>query len=100
MPRLYQGGLDRYAAVELAQKDGGNGKRGKMKQLVTTSMAGGLQIDLRTGLPYAKLIRSHAQFASIVADYFSVDPQDVVPTAGASGAIEAIRNHVFRLAMK
>ena len=71
-----------------------------MKQIITTSTAVGLKIDLRTGLPYAKLIRSHAQFASIVADYFSVDPQDVVPTAGASGAIEAIRNHVFRLAMK
>lgn len=71
-----------------------------MKQLVTTSKAPESQIDLRTGLPYAKLIRSHAQFASVVADYFSLDPQDVIPTAGASGAIEVIRNHVFRLAMK
>lgn len=71
-----------------------------MKQLVTTSKTPELEIDLRTGLPYAKLIRSHAQFASVVADYFGVDAQDVIPTAGASGAIEAIRNHVFRLAMK
>ena len=71
-----------------------------MKQLVSTSKTSETQIDLRTGLPYAKLIRSHAQFASIVADYFSLDPQDVISTAGASGAIEAIRNHVFRLAMK
>jgi len=71
-----------------------------MTQLVTTAKAPELQIDLRTGLPYAKLIRSHAQFASVVADYFSVDPQDVIPTSGASGAIEAVRNHVFRLALK
>jgi len=69
-----------------------------MKQLVTTSKTS--EVDLRTGLPYAKLIRSHAQFASVVADYFSLAPQDVISTAGASGAIEAIRNHVFRLAMK
>src|SRR5512142_1240525 len=71
-----------------------------MKQPVTTSKTPELHIDLRTGQPYAKLIRSHAQFASVVADYFGVDAQDVIPTAGASGAIEAIRNHVFRLAMK
>lgn len=71
-----------------------------MKQLVTTSKAPEAQIDLRTGLPYANLIRSHSQFASVVANYFGVDPQDVIPTAGASGAIETVRNHVFRLALK
>jgi len=71
-----------------------------MTQLATTSKAPESQIDLRTGTPYAKLIRSHAQFASVVANYFGVDPQDVIPTAGASGAIEAVRNHVFRLALK
>jgi aspartate/methionine/tyrosine aminotransferase len=71
-----------------------------MKQSATTAKTPESQIDLRTGLPYAKLIRSHAQFASIVADYFGVDPQDVISTSGASGAIETVRNHVFRLAMK
>ena len=71
-----------------------------MKQFVTTAKAPEPQTDLRTGLPYAKLIRSHAQFASVVADYFGVDAQDVIPTSGASGAIETVRNHVFRLAMK
>lgn len=71
-----------------------------MKQLVTTSKAPESQIDLRTGLPYAKLIRGHAQFATVVADYFGVDTEDVIPTAGASGAIEAVRNHVFRLVLK
>jgi histidinol-phosphate/aromatic aminotransferase/cobyric acid decarboxylase-like protein len=71
-----------------------------MKQLGTTSKTPESQIDLRTGLPYAKLIRSHAQFASVVADYFGVDAEDVIPTSGASGAIETVRNHVFRLALK
>jgi histidinol-phosphate/aromatic aminotransferase/cobyric acid decarboxylase-like protein len=71
-----------------------------MTRSATTSKAPERQIDLRTGPPYAKLIRSHAQFASVVADYFGVDPQDVIPTAGASGAIEAVRNHIFRLALK
>ncbi|HVG91980.1 MAG TPA: pyridoxal phosphate-dependent aminotransferase, partial [Alphaproteobacteria bacterium] len=84
----------------MRNKDGGNGKRGIMKQIVTTSKALESQIDLRTGPPYAKLIRSHAQFGSVIADYFSVDPQDVIPTSGASGAIESIRNHVFRLVLK
>jgi len=71
-----------------------------MKQLVTTSKASESQIDLRTGPSYAKLIRSHTQFASVVADYFGLDAQDVIPTSGASGAIETVRNHVFRLALK
>jgi histidinol-phosphate/aromatic aminotransferase/cobyric acid decarboxylase-like protein len=71
-----------------------------MKQLVTPSKAPEPQIDLRTGEPYAKLIRSHAQFASVVGDYFGVDAEDVIPTAGASGAIETVRNHISRLALK
>jgi len=71
-----------------------------MKQLVTVSKTSEPHIDLRTGQPYAKLIRSHAQFASVVGDYFGVDAEDVIPSAGASGAIETVRNHVFRLALK
>lgn len=71
-----------------------------MKQLVTVSKTSEPHIDLRTGQPYAKLIRSHAQFASVVGDFFGVDAEDVIPAAGASGAIETVRNHVFRLALK
>ena len=71
-----------------------------MKQLVTASKPPQPQIDLRTGEPYAKLIRGHALFASVVGDYFGVDAQDVIPTSGSSGAIETVRNHVFRLALK
>jgi len=71
-----------------------------MKQIVSSSKATEPRIDLRTGEPYAKLIRSHAQFASVVGDYFGVNAENVIPAAGASGAIEAVRNHVFRLALK
>ena len=71
-----------------------------MKQLVTVSKTSEPHIDLRTGEPYAKLIRGHAQFASIAGDYFGVDAEDIIPAAGASGAIETVRNHVFRLALK
>jgi len=71
-----------------------------MKQMVTSSKATEPRIDLRTGEPYAKLIGGHAQFASVVGDYFGVTAENVIPTAGASGAIETVRNHVFRLALK
>jgi len=57
-------------------------------------------VDLKTGLPYANLISSQRRFASVVAEYFGVSPDNVVPTAGATGAIEAVRNHVFRMAGK
>lgn len=60
----------------------------------------GRQIDLRTGMPYANLIRGQKRFASIVAEHFAVSPSDVVPTPGATGAIEAVRNHLFRTAGK
>ena len=58
------------------------------------------QIDLRTGQPYANLIHGHRRFASTIADYLGVDATHVLPTAGATGAIEAVRNHVFRNALK
>jgi histidinol-phosphate/aromatic aminotransferase/cobyric acid decarboxylase-like protein len=58
------------------------------------------QVELRTGAPYASLIAHHLQFASAIAEYFGVEPGQVIPTSGATGAIEAIRNHVFRYALK
>ncbi|MGE5325039.1 MAG: aminotransferase class I/II-fold pyridoxal phosphate-dependent enzyme [Actinomycetota bacterium] len=58
------------------------------------------EVDLRTGLPYANLIRNHRRFASVIADHLGVDANHVLPTYGATGAIEAVRNHVFRTARK
>jgi len=58
------------------------------------------QVELRTGAPYASLIAHHLQFASAIAEYFGVEPCQVIPASGATGAIEAVRNHVFRSALK
>lgn len=58
------------------------------------------QVDLRTGQPYANLIHSQRKFASLIGQRFGVDPSHVLPTPGATGAIEAVRNHIFRTALK
>lgn len=58
------------------------------------------QLDLRTGQPYANLIHSQRRFASIIGQHLGVDPSHVLPTPGATGAIEAVRNHIFRSALK
>ena len=57
-------------------------------------------IELRTGTPYANLIASHQLFTAAVGDYFDVSHDDCIPTTGATGAIEAVRNHVFRTKLK
>jgi aspartate/methionine/tyrosine aminotransferase len=57
-------------------------------------------VELRTGTPYANLIASQQLFAAAVSDYFDVSRDDCIPTAGATGAIEAVRNHVFRTRLK
>src|SRR3989440_3708104 len=58
------------------------------------------RVELRTGTPYANLIANQRLFAATVGEYFGVSPDDCVPTTGATGAIEAIRNHVFRARLK
>ena len=57
-------------------------------------------VELRTGTPYANLIASQQLFAAAVGDYFDIHRDDCIPTAGATGAIEAVRNHVFRSKLK
>ena len=57
-------------------------------------------IELRTGTPYANLMANQQLFAAVISDYFDVRQDDCVPTAGATGAIEAVRNHVFRTMLK
>ncbi len=57
-------------------------------------------IELRTGTPYANLIASQQLFAAAVGDYFDISRDDCIPTPGATGAIEAVRNHVFRTMLK
>jgi len=57
-------------------------------------------IELRTGTPYANLIASQQLFAAAVSDYFDIHQDDCIPTAGATGAIEVVRNHVFKSKLK
>jgi aspartate/methionine/tyrosine aminotransferase len=57
-------------------------------------------VELRTGKPYANLIANQRLFAAAVGEHFEVAPADCVPMAGATGAIEAVRNHVFRTRLK
>lgn len=57
-------------------------------------------VELRTGTPYANLIANQRLFAAAVGDYFGVSPHDCLPMMGASGAIEAVRNHLFRTRLK
>ena len=59
-----------------------------------------MKVELRTGTPYANLLASERLFAAALGDYFGVCQDDCIPTAGATGAIEAVRNHVFRTKLK
>jgi aspartate/methionine/tyrosine aminotransferase len=59
-----------------------------------------LHVELRTGTPYANLLTSHRLFTAALSDYFGVGQDDCIPTTGATGAIEAVRNHVFRTRLK
>lgn len=54
------------------------------------------RVELRTGRPYANLMRDHALYCDAVAEHFGVSPGDVIPTPGATGAIELTRTHVFK----
>ena len=53
-------------------------------------------VELRTGAPYARLIHHQGLFSQQVAGHFDLDAERVIPTAGTTGAIEAVRNHVLK----
>ena len=59
-----------------------------------------LNVELRMGTPYANLLANHRLFTAAVSDYFGVSQDDCIPTVGATGAIEVVRNHVFRTRLK
>jgi len=58
------------------------------------------QVELRTGTPYANLNAAQARFAQTLGDQWHIDPNKIIPTFGATGAIEAVRNHVLKLSPK
>jgi aspartate/methionine/tyrosine aminotransferase len=57
-------------------------------------------VELRTGRPYANLIAKQAEFASSLGELLGINPNEILPTPGTTGAIESIRNHVFRVSGK
>ena len=59
-----------------------------------------LRVELRMGTPYANLLANHGLFTAAVSDYLGICQDDCMPTSGATGAIEAVRNHVFRTRLK
>lgn len=52
-------------------------------------------VELQVGVPYANLTTSQSLFTHAFAQHYGVDPAYVLPTLGTTGAIEAVRNHVF-----
>ena len=57
-------------------------------------------VELRTGTPYANLNAAQLRFAETLGDQWHIDPDKIIPTFGATGAIEAVRNHVLKLSEK
>jgi aspartate/methionine/tyrosine aminotransferase len=57
-------------------------------------------VELRNGTPYANLLANQRLFVLALSDYFGISPDDCIPTTGATGGIEAVRNHVFRTRLK
>jgi aspartate/methionine/tyrosine aminotransferase len=57
-------------------------------------------VELRTGTAYANLMAHRRLFVAAMGEYLGVHPDDVIPTTGATGAIEAVRSHVFRMRLK
>lgn len=53
-------------------------------------------VELRTGTPYADLNAAQTLFAEALASHCRINPGNVIPTCGATGAIEAVRNHVLK----
>src|SRR2546421_493034 len=57
-------------------------------------------VELRTGTPYANLIANQRLLGAAVGKHYNASPADLLPMNGTTGAIEAIRNHVFRTSRK
>ncbi|HVF55287.1 MAG TPA: aminotransferase class I/II-fold pyridoxal phosphate-dependent enzyme [Pyrinomonadaceae bacterium] len=53
-------------------------------------------VELRTGTPYANLNAAQTRFAETLGRGWGMDPNGIIATTGATGAIEAVRNHVAK----
>jgi aspartate/methionine/tyrosine aminotransferase len=50
--------------------------------------------------PYANLTLNQQIFSETLGHHFGIAPDNIIPTAGTTGAIEAIRNHVLKTSEK
>ncbi|MBD0372772.1 MAG: aminotransferase class I/II-fold pyridoxal phosphate-dependent enzyme [Pyrinomonadaceae bacterium] len=53
-------------------------------------------VELSAREPYANLTLNQQIFSEALGQYFGIPAENIIPTAGTTGAIEAIRNHVFK----
>jgi aspartate/methionine/tyrosine aminotransferase len=57
-------------------------------------------VRLSASEPYANLILNQQIFVKALGMHFGIDPDNIIPTAGTTGAIEAVRNHVLKTSEK
>lgn len=57
-------------------------------------------VELRTGTPYANLNAAQLRFSETLGELWHVEPNKIIPTFGATGGIEAVRNHVLKRSSK
>lgn len=57
-------------------------------------------IELRMGTPYANLNAAQERFAEALGSHCAINPKSIIPMNGATGAIEAVRNHVLKRSQK
>lgn len=68
-----------------------------MSHAVTNSTANTKRhVELRTGTPYANLNAAQILFSETLAKHWGIAPDNIIPFNGATGAIEAVRNHVLK----
>src|ERR687883_216426 len=53
-------------------------------------------VELRTGTPYANLNAAQILFSETLAKHWGIASDSIIPFNGATGAIEAVRNHVLK----
>jgi aspartate/methionine/tyrosine aminotransferase len=57
-------------------------------------------VELRTGTPYANLNAAQLLCSETLGELWRIDPARIIPTFGATGGIEAVRNHILKLSSR
>lgn len=67
-----------------------------MSRIEPNTLGAKRHVELRTGTPYANLNAAQTLFAETLGKHWSIAPNNIIPFNGATGAIEAVRNHVLK----